>query len=301
MNNEEIYKKLPLKFRGNYELFSLYQDSIEWIIAKPKKELRLNTLRHDRNQIEKAARLNCALYFTKLNYYTKETMMNEGIPFIIEGKQIFLPFLGMLFAEKSNRKLVPVQTISFLTQKLILCAMYEKWNGMNVTKIAEKLGVTKMSISRCLDEIEYLDINILDNSGKTRKVSVCEETKVLWEEIKPILRNPVIARFQLSEDILLDKKAGISALCEFSMLSDNVYPTYAVTKSELKDTNIKQIRKISTGEEIVCEVLELGYFIEYKGKKVQDPFSVMLSLSLEDLQDERVQICIEEMLEEYVW
>ena len=300
-DNAEIFKKLPLKFRGNYELFSVYQDSVEWIIAKPKKELRLNALRYDRSQIEKAAGLNCALYFNKLNYYTKETMLNEGIPFILEGKQVFLPFLGMLLSEKDDRRLVPVHTISFLTQKLILCALYEKWNDMNATKIAEKLGVTKMSVSRCLDEIEYLDIKILDKSGKTRKVSVSEEIKGLWEEIKPVLRNPVIARFQLAEDIRLDKKAGISALCEFSMLSDNVYPTYAVTKSELKETNIKQIRKISIVEEIGCEVLELGYFIEYNGKMVQDPLSVMLSLSAEDLEDERVQICIEEMLEEYVW
>lgn len=300
-DNAEILKKLPLKFRGNYELFSVYQDSVEWIIAKPKKELRLNALRYDRSQIEKAAGLNCALYFNKLNYYTKETMLNEGIPFILEGKQVFLPFLGMLLSEKDDRRLVPVHTISFLAQKLILCALYEKWNDMNATKIAEKLGVTKMSVSRCLDEIEYLDIKILDKSGKTRKVSVSEETKVLWEEIKPVLRNPIIARFQLAEDIQLDKKAGISALCEFSMLSDNVYPTYAVTKGELKETNIKQIRQISIGEEIGCEVLELGYFIEYNGKMVQDPLSVMLSLSAEDLEDERVQICIEEMLEEYVW
>ena len=300
-DNAEIFKKLPLKFRGNYELFSVYQDSVEWIIAKPKKELRLNALRYDRSQIEKTAGLNCALYFNKLNYYTKETMLNEGIPFILEGKQVFLPFLGMLLSEKDDRRLVPVHTISFLTQKLILCALYEKWNDMNATKIAEKLGVTKMSVSRCLDEIEYLDIKILDKSGKTRKVSVSEEIKGLWEEIKPVLRNPVIARFQLAEDIRLDKKAGISALCEFSMLSDNVYPTYAVTKSELKETNIKQIRKISIVEEIGCEVLELGYFIEYNGKMVQDPLSVMLSLSAEDLEDERVQICIEEMLEEYVW
>lgn len=300
-DNAEILKKLPLKFRGNYELFSVYQDSVEWIIAKPKKELRLNALRYDRSQIEKAAGLNCALYFNKLNYYTKETMLNEGIPFILEGKQVFLPFLGMLLSEKDDRRLAPVHTISFLTQKLILCALYEKWNDMNATKIAEKLGVTKMSVSRCLDEIEYLDIKILDKSGKTRKVSVSEETKVLWEEIKPVLRNPIIARFQLAEDIQLDKKAGISALCEFSMLSDNVYPTYAVTKGELKETNIKQIRQISIGEEIGCEVLELGYFIEYDGKMVQDPLSVMLSLSAEDLEDERVQICIEEMLEEYVW
>lgn len=300
-DNAEIFKKLPLKFRGNYELFSVYQDSVEWIIAKPKKELRLNALRYDRSQIEKTAGLNCALYFNKLNYYTKETMLNEGIPFILEGKQVFLPFLGMLLSEKDDRRLVPVHTISFLTQKLILCALYEKWNDMNATKIAEKLGVTKMSVSRCLDEIEYLDIKILDKSGKTRKVSVNEEIRVLWEEIKPVLRNPVIARFQLAEDIRLDKKAGISALCEFSMLSDNVYPTYAVTKGDLKDTNIKIIRQISIGEEIGCEVLELGYFIEYNGKMVQDPLSVMLSLSAEDLEDERVQICIEEMLEEYVW
>lgn len=300
-DNAEIFKKLPLKFRGNYELFSVYQDSVEWIIAKPKKELRLNALRYDRSQIEKTAGLNCALYFNKLNYYTKETMLNEGIPFILEGKQVFLPFLGVLLSEKDDRRLVPVHTISFLTQKLILCALYEKWNDMNATKIAEKLGVTKMSVSRCLDEIEYLDIKILDKSGKTRKVSVNEEIRVLWEEIKPVLRNPVIARFQLAEDIRLDKKAGISALCEFSMLSDNVYPTYAVTKGDLKDTNIKIIRQISIGEEIGCEVLELGYFIEYNGKMVQDPLSVMLSLSAEDLEDERVQICIEEMLEEYVW
>jgi len=300
-DNAEIFKKLPLKFRGNYELFSVYQDSVEWIIAKPKKELRLNALRYDRSQIEKTAGLNCALYFNKLNYYTKETMLNEGIPFILEGKQVFLPFLGMLLSEKNDRRLVPVHTISFLTQKLILCALYEKWNDMNATKIAEKLGVTKMSVSRCLDEIEYLDIKILDKSGKTRKVSVSEEIRVLWEEIKPVLRNPVIARFQLAEDIRLDKKAGISALCEFSMLSDNVYPTYAVTKGDLKKKNIKKIRQISIGEEIGCEVLELGYFIEYNGKMVQDPLSVMLSLSAEDLEDERVQICIEEMLEEYVW
>ena len=300
-DNAEIFKKLPLKFRGNYELFSVYQDSVEWIIAKPKKELRLNALRYDRSQIEKTAGLNCALYFNKLNYYTKETMLNEGIPFILEGKQVFLPFLGMLLSEKDDRRLVPVHTISFLTQKLILCALYEKWNDMNATKIAEKLGVTKMSVSRCLDEIEYLDIKILDKSGKTRKVSVSEEIRVLWEEIKLVLRNPVISRFQLAEDIRLDKKAGISALCEFSMLSDNVYPTYAVTKGDLKETNIKIIRQISIGEEIGCEVLELGYFIEYNGKMVQDPLSVMLSLSAEDLEDERVQICIEEMLEEYVW
>lgn len=299
--NTELINKLPLKYRGNYNLFSVFQDGIEWIIAQPKKVLRLNVLRYDRNQIEKVSGLNCALYFEKLNYYSKDTMVNEGIPFIIADKQMFLPFLGILLSEKNDRKLVPVHTISFLTQKLLLYALYEKWKGMNVTSIAKRLDVTKMSVSRCLDEIEYLDIDILDTAGKTRKVSVENEIKVLWKEIKPVLRNPVIRRYELAEDLHLEKKAGLSALCEYSLLSDNSYRTYAITKKELSDTNIRLLRQISSEEEKGCEVLELGYFIDFNGKPIQDPLSVLLTLSGDDLEDERVQICIDEMLEDYVW
>ena len=299
--NVKILKLLPLKFKGLYDLFTVQQDGVEWMIERPKGEVRLNTLRHDRNQIEKVSGLNCALYFTKLNQYTKDTMQNEGIPFIIEQKQMFLPFLGMLLSEKNDRRLAPVHTISFLTQKLLLCALYEKWNGMNVTKIADRLGVSKMSVSRCLDEMEYLDVGILDISGKTRKVSVGNDTRKAWESIKPILRNPVISKFQLAEDISLKKKAGISALCEYSLLSDNPYPTYAITKKELNDVQIKSFRQVFGVEEIGCEVLELGYFLDLHGKEIQDPLSVLLSLSEEDMEDERVQICIDEMLEDYVW
>ena len=300
-NNTEILQKLPLKYKGVYDFYSVLQDGIEWMIVQPKVKVRLNTLRYDRSQIEKISGLNCALYFTKLDQYAKDTMMNEGIPFIIAQQQMFLPFLGMLLLEKENRRLAPVHLISFLTQKLILCALYEKWNAMNVTKIAERLGVAKMSVTRCLDEIEYLDLNILDISGKTRKITVGDETKALWEQIKPVLRNPIITRFQLAEDIHLEKKAGMTALCEYSLISDNSYPTYAITKKDLSDVNIKSLRQISIGEEIGCEVLELGYFIDWKGKHVQDPLSVVLSLSGEDMADERVQICIDEMLENYVW
>ena len=299
--NPKLYEKLPLKYMGMYELYLIYQEGIEWIIAQPKNNVRLNTLRHDQKQIEKIIGINCALYFTKLNHYTKEMLLSEGIPFIVEGKQMYLPFMGMLLANNNERKLKPVHTISFLTQKLLLCALYEKWNQMNVTRIAEKLNVTKMSVTRCLDEIEYLDLDILNVSGKTRKISVGENTKNVWESIKPILRNPVITRFQLVDDICLENKAGISALCEYSLLSDNGYPTYAITKKELNDTNIKSYRQISIGEEIGCEVLEVGYFIDFKDKKIQDPLSVIMCLSEADMEDERVQMCIDEMLEEYVW
>lgn len=50
-NNTEILKKLPLKYKGNYDLYSVFMDGIEWILIQPKTELRLNALRYDRKSI----------------------------------------------------------------------------------------------------------------------------------------------------------------------------------------------------------------------------------------------------------
>ena len=56
-----------------------------------------------------------------------------------------------------------------------------------------------------------------------------------------------------------------------------------------------------SGEEKGCVVLELGYFIDYKDKSLQDPLSVALSITQIEKQDERVDLSINEMLKEYVW
>lgn len=299
--NKEILEKLPLKYTGSYRIYSVFIDGIEWLILEPKIEIRLNALRQDQRQVQKVSGLNCALYFTKLRCYTKETMLNEGIPFIVEEKQMYLPFLGIIMSDQDERKLAPVYRISFLTQKLLLSALYDRWENMSVTKIAETLGVSKMSVSRCFDEIEYLDIDILDKTGKYRKVTITDETKVLWGKIIPFLRNPVITRYEFTEDVRLQKKAGITALCEYSMLEDNPYPTYAITKKDLQEFQPKQFRQALDGEEKGSVVLEVGYFINYRGKQIQDPLSVWMSVSEEEKEDERIEMSIDEMLEEYVW
>lgn len=73
--------------------------------------------------------------------------------------------------------------------------------------VAEKLGVSKMSVSRSFDEIEYLNINILDMKGKSRVITVPSDVKNLWERIKNVLRNPVIRKYALPSDIHLREKS----------------------------------------------------------------------------------------------
>ena len=258
-------------------------------------------LRRDRAGVEKMTGLNCAIFLDRTTFYIKEKLMEEGIPFAIDGKQVFLQFIGYLLSKENERELAPVYLISFLTQKMLLMAIYERWNEVKVSDAAKRIGVSTKSASRCFDELEYLNVNVLGMKGKSRVINIPDDRKQLWQQIERVLRNPVIRRFVLREDMKIEKKAGISALCEYSLLSDNVYPTYAVTKRELKASGVKAEKQVSELEEIGCVVLELGYFIDFLGKGFQDPLSVVLSLTGEEQEEERVDISINEMLEEYVW
>ena len=299
--NKEVYKKLPLVYRGRYDIFTVETNGALWMAIHPKDDVGLVMLRRDRVGVEKMTGLNCAIFLDRTTFYIKEKMMEEGIPFVIEGKQVFLPFIGYLLSKENERELAPVHLISFLTQKMLLMAIYERWNEVKVSDVAKRIGVSTKSASRCFDELEYLNIDVLGMKGKSRVINIPDDRKQLWQQIERVLRNPVIRRFVLREDMKIEKKAGISALCEYSLLSDNVYPTYAVTKRELKASGVKVEKQVSELEEIGCVVLELGYFIDFLGKGFQDPLSVVLSLTGEEQEEERVDISINEMLEEYVW
>lgn len=299
--NKDLYDKLPLAFKGRYNILNVEANGMGWLAIQPKNDIGLVTLRKDRAKVQNISGLNCALFLRSTTPYIKEKLIEDGIPFVLKDKQVYLPFIGCLLSNSGERDIAPVELISFLTQKLILTAIYEKWDKVTVSTAAEKLDVSKTSASRCFDEIEYLNVNILDTKGKSRAITIPPDVKQLWKQLQHILRSPVIRRYEFPNDIYLDKKAGITALCEYSLLSDNAYTTYAVTKKELSDTGIKKLKQVRKGEDIGCAVLEVGYFIDYNHKPIQDPLSAFLSLTDEELQDERVVKSINEMLEEYVW
>lgn len=299
--DDEIYKKLPLVYRGRYEILKVETNRVLWMAIHPKEEIGLVMLRKDRVRVEQATGLNCAIFLDRTTFYIREKLMEEGIPFAINGKQVFLPFLGYLLTNANERELTPVHLISFLTQKMLLVAIYERWHEVKASEAAERLEVSRKSASRCFDELEYLNIDVLNMKGKSRVITVPDDLKLFWNQNVAILRNPVIRRFVLREDMRLDKKAGVSALCDYSLLSDNEYPTYAVTKREIKDSGVKSEKPVGMSEEIGCVVLELGYFIDFGGKGMQDPLSVTLSLTEDEQEEERVSISINKMLEEYVW
>lgn len=294
--------RLPLIYRGSFQFYVAETNNLKFLIAAPVDEANLSVLRRQQKQIEVYSGFYCALYLKKMNYYSRDKMLEEGIPFIWENHQIYLPFLGIMLNQAENRELKPCTEISFLTQKMLITALYQNWNGITVTEAAKKLDVSKISITRCFDEMEILDIPLLQLKNRARKFSVAKSRKATWKIIRPFLRNPVIRTFRLAEQVEKPLiKSGVSALASYSMLEDNTYPTYAVLKPELSKSGILNKKQISLSESPECVVHEIGYHIPQIKKDAVDPLSLTLMLSSEEKSDPRVAKTIEEMLEEYVW
>lgn len=292
---------LPLTFAGNYNLYLLEFYGNCCIVAEVKEYVGLATARKQYKRLQELTRMNCVLYFDKISAYAREQMLEEGISFIWEGHQLYMPFIGIWLKENEARIINECYRISFLTQKMLLLSLYESWYDTTVTMAAKKLQVSKMSVTRSFDEIESLQIPILYRKGGRRMIRCLPDKKGMWEIIKVYMREPVLREYYLKEDLKIDLPAGgISALCEYSILSDNAYPTYCITKRQSSELKMKEKKQIPKSEIPGCVVQEMGYMISYEGTNRIDPLSVMMVMQNE-MDDPRVEIAITEMLEKYVW
>ena len=295
----ELYDQLPLLFKGTYSIYKVNSGGIEWIALLPKMKVRLDQIRKNRAFLEQKQQKNVAVFLEKSSLYSKDKMIEEGIPFVIQNDTVYLPFMGLLLGKK-QRELKPIHQFSFLTQRILLQGLYEGFDHTTVSILAEHFDVSKMAISKSFDELEYMDIGVVDSGNRRRTITIRKGDKEAWERIRSFMRNPVIKVFDLKEDIKLPVKAGISALSEYSMLADNNYPTYAIEKKEIASSGIRDMKLAGRGENIGCRVFEIGYLIDDIKKNIQDPISVMLSIG-DEMDDERVEASVNEMLKEYVW
>jgi hypothetical protein len=294
-------EQLPLMLRANYDLYDMEINGQHCLLARPKEGAGLVELRKQQKRLQTLTGMYCVLYLTWVNQYSKDKMLEEGIPFVLENRQVYMPFLGVLLRTNETRELKPCSVISFLTQKLLLLALYNRWENVTVTMAAAHLKVSKMSITRCFDEIESLEIPVLVKKGRIRCISSRGDKKNQWEILKSFMRMPVIQEFYLEENISANLiKSGISALSEFSMLGDNSYPTCAITKPQMKEYGIRERKQVPKGEVPGCVVQELGYLIPYKDGKAVDPLTTLLIME-NGREEPRVDKALDEMLEEYVW
>ncbi|HBP38953.1 MAG TPA: hypothetical protein DD640_09490, partial [Clostridiales bacterium] len=291
---------LPLYLRGGYELNTLRLAGIISLLAKPKGAVTFAALRKHREQLKMLSGMECVLCFETLDTYKKQKMISESIPFIIEGKQVFLPFLGIVLEKEKNHITPTIKKLGISTQRLIITAIYENWTEIQLNEIAKYLNTSKMTISRCLDEMDALALDMTLKAGKTRAFKWSKGKKALWGAVRPLLSNPVCHEYKLDTIIPIQDGVlgGMSAVCHYSMLSDNGYPTYAVTRNDDRLKKYYALPRVPRDEVPAIAIQVMPYMIPYIDKVSVDPLTAILSLTEEENEDPRVENAVNGILEE---
>lgn len=299
------FNTLPLFLRGSYHMAVVHIAGVRFLCVAPKEKLNLAVMRRHRTKLVELTNMECAFMLETASAYTKNKMLQEGIPFILKEKELYLPFLGIVLNNRTQKEKLPPLKISFRTQKMLLTVLYNGIIKCSVTEMAKILETSKMSVTRCFDELDALELGLIRNSGTAGRYLVWEKSrKEFWETIKPILRTPI------EKEYFLDcpspwplPLSGLSAISVFSMLADPPFPFRAITRQAAKDLHPEHLPQVPKGEEPSAVIQVLGYsnLYENSSESVIDPLSAVLSLTAEDMEDPRIEGAVKEIMEEFVY
>ena len=301
--------KLPYFLQDAFELHELELLGRPILLAIGRQANK-PALANVRAQLDKLRALagHPVVYVTgALASYERKRLIEQKVPFIVPGNQLYLPDLGIDLREYfRQRAQAPDTALSPATQAVLIATLLRKpWQAdWQPAEIVTELGYTPMTLSRAVKELTAAGIATLYNEGRARHLHMARTPMETWEHAKPLLRNPVkrrvwarpIPKFKPPNVRL----AGLSALARDSMLAEPQWPIYAVSPALWKAAT-------QAGVKTLPEQLPGAYewqLWHYSPALIPDSETVdplSLTLSLQDDADERVQLALGELKEHFPW
>ena len=97
------FKHLPNFIATRYRLQMVSMNEQKMIFLYPKTELeQIEVLKKHIARIQKNENLPVVLVLKELGFRQKEYLIREKIPFIVDGKQIYLPFMAVYLQERCS-------------------------------------------------------------------------------------------------------------------------------------------------------------------------------------------------------
>ncbi len=286
---------MPNYIASRYRIRKVTLDGKEALFLYPKTELdSVSTIKKQIDRIGKVSGVPVVLVLENLTYRKKEYLLRERIPFIVEGKQIYLPFFAVYLQERGDGEKLTTESLLPSAQLLLLCYIYHGCGEFPASEAEKELNFTATSISRASRQLEELGLIHLKKQGVQKIIYSDRLPEELFSDAEKVLKNPVkrtifVPKSEIHKKLLLSR---YSALSEYSML--NPPETYF-----LATDSVAAWETVSSG---TMQDTEDQYAVElwrYDPKKLADGKCVdrlSLSLSLRDDKDERVEEAVEEML-----
>ena len=296
---QEPPKNLPNYIYSKYALKSAILDGREVVFLYPRDSLDgIDVIKKHIARVRETTQANVVMVPEHITSRQRDYMIRERIPFVVEGKQIYLPFMAAYLQERGLGEVKDAGIILPSAQVLFLYYIYHGAGKVATGSATEALGFSPMSISRASKQLEALGLVQLEKKGVQNYLITDKSPKELFESAAGILLNPVKRTIYVPSDAVDESLpgSGLSALCAYSDLNPPSIPCVA-SDSIAKWEKAAFRKPQSTSDDCAVELWRYDPRKLTEGKIV-DPLS--LSLSLRDNWDERVEQAIEMMIQQ-VW
>lgn len=301
-------RNLPYFLQDAFELqeLNLYGRKLLLATARRGEMPALSGLRAQLDKLAQVAERPVVFVASTLASYERKRLVQQKIPFVIPGNQLYLPDLGIDFREYFRQSPSAVTALTPATQAVLIAALLrKKWQDeWQPAEVVAKLGYTAMTLSRAVRELTAAGLATTHQEGRTKKLRMKYPPAQTWEEAKPYLRSPVkrsvwvsgAARAQLPQLRL----AGLSALAFHSMLTEPRQATYALSTAQWMAAQQAGVEMVSDQHPEASQWQIWSYVPALLPEdKTVDPLS--LTLSLQEDPDERVQQALDELKSKFPW
>lgn len=288
-------RTLPLFLREQFDVRMLTVEQTDVLFAAPRGNRSFSDLRRQWEQLERCAKTPCVLCLEETTRYRRDRLIALGIPFILGRENLYLPFLGAVLQKKRAAQPPHIQKLTPIAQKMVLTAMYEKWQRVSCREISERMGVSRMTASRNLLELQALDLPLVETGGGAKYYAFGGTRRQLFELCSPYFQDPVAKIYALEEIPQgLDCLGGRSALSGRNGPADHRYPTFALTRGECRALRLEELPQCSL-QDAACAVHALRYKIQM-GRGI-DPVSAILSVTQTEMPDARDRALMKRILD----
>lgn len=295
----EAHNTMPNFIISRYRIQKVTLDGKAALFVYPKEKLDpADAVKKHLERIQKAEGVPAVLIPDHLTYRQKQYLLRDHIPFVVEGKQIYLPFMAVYLQERGDGEQQEKTSMLPSAQLLLLYYIYHGCGELLTSEARRDLGFTATSVSRASRQLEEMGLVQAEKRG-VQKILYSDKTpRALFAAAKGTMENPIkrtiyVPRAEITEKLLL---GGYSALSEYTMINPPTVECFATD-------SISALEKAASGKlqnaEDQCEV-QLWRFDPRKLAAGNSVDRLSLALALCEDRDERVEDAVEEMLEQ-VW
>jgi DNA-binding transcriptional ArsR family regulator len=291
--------KLPYYLLNEYNFEVVSIDDQECIFLKPKGNLatRGAIKKHLKRLCEQS---ECPVVFelAGITKQRKSSFIEAKIPFVVPGKQLYLPFVGAILRERNDAedRVADTEKLMPSAQMLLFAFLLGKNQPLYLSDAAKRFGITAMSISRAASQLVGAGLVERKNQGVQKFIASDIPAKALFELARPRLIDPVrkevfISRKEVTPDMF---PAGLTALSEISMLNPPPMPVLGTTENE----KVFESARADLVDSETSATLQIWRYNPRLINHSDKADALSLYMSLAGDHDERVEQAWERLLQE---